>query len=248
MVNSIYTGLSRQMSLAEKMDTIANNVANMSTPGYRAQNMIFKEYITRPGPSEGREDPPGPLSMVMDYGQYQDTGSGPLQRTGNPLDLAVQGDGWFGVQTASGLRYTRAGNFTLNSNGDLITTTGDKVASAGGGTLTIPQGAKEISIARDGTISTESGSVGNLMVMSFPNDQAMIREGNGYYTTTQQGTPATAAGSQVMQGMLEGSNVKPILEMTRMIEVSRAYQATQRMMEDEHDRQRAMIQRMTQNG
>lgn len=246
MENSIYIGLSRQMALSEKMETIANNVANMSTPGYRAQNMVFKEFIQQPTRVLGKEDPPGPISMVMDYGQYQNTESGPVRSTGNPLDVAIQGDGWFGVQTANGLRYTRAGNFTMNADGDLITSNGDKVAGSGGGSITIPSSAKEIRIAQDGTVSTEQGSVGNLMVMTFANDQTLAREGDGLYNTNEQGIPATQ--SRVMQGMLEGSNVQPVLEMTRMIDVSRAYQATQRMMQDEHDRQRTMIQRLTQNG
>jgi flagellar basal-body rod protein FlgF len=246
MENSIYIGLSRQMALSEKMETIANNVANMSTPGYRAQNMVFKEYIQQPTRILGKEDPPGPISMVQDYGQYQNTESGPVRQTGNALDVAIQGDGWFGIQTPDGLRYTRAGNFTMNADGDLITSHGDKVAGSGGGSITIPSGTREIRIAEDGTVSTEQGSVGNLMVVGFANDQTMIREGNGLYNTSEQGVPVTQ--SRVKQGMLEGSNVQPVLEMTRMIEVSRAYQATQRMMQDEHERQRTMVQRLTQNG
>src|SRR5687768_13684666 len=103
MENSILVGFSHQMALKQQMDTIANNVANMSTPGYRAQNMVFTEYLAKP---KGIEHP---LSMVMDYGQFQSTEAGPMQRTGNPLDVALEGPGYFGVQTPEGVMYTRAG-------------------------------------------------------------------------------------------------------------------------------------------
>ncbi len=246
MENSIYTGLSRQLALGEKMDIIANNVANVSTPGYRTQNMVFKEYINRPPRSEGVENPKGPLSMVLDYGQYQDTEAGPMQMTGNSLDVALQGPGWFGVQTPGGVQYTRAGNFTLNGNGELVTSAGYKVANISGGTITVSGNAKEIKIARDGKISTDQGEVGTLMVAAFPNDQDLKPQGNGLYASATPG--AQSEDTKVMQGMLEGSNVKPVLEMTRMIEVARNYEATQRMMENEHDRQRTMIERLVRNG
>ncbi len=246
MENSIYTGLSRQIALAEKMDIIANNVANMSTPGYRAQNMVFKEYINRPPRSEGVENPKDPLSMVMDYGQYQDTEIGPIQQTGNPLDVALQGPGWFGVQTANGVQYTRAGNFTLNGQGELVTSSGDKVANGGGGTITVPSEAKEIKIDRTGKIFTDQGEIGSLMVMTFPSDQDLKAQGNGLYSSPTAGIPSED--TKVMQGMLEGSNVKPVLEMTRMIDVARNYEATQRMLQNEHDRQRTMIERLVRTG
>jgi flagellar basal-body rod protein FlgF len=170
---------------------------------------------------------------------------GPLHKTGNRLDVAIHGQGWFGVQTANGLRYTRDGAFTLNSNGELVTSSGDKVASAGGGTITIPNTARDITITDGGTIETDQGTAGNLMVVSFQNEQQLKPEGDNLYNTTETGAPSYD--NHVIQGALEGSNVQPVMEMTRMIDVSRAYQATQQMMMDEHNRLRDMIQRMTQN-
>ncbi len=240
MENSIYTGLSRQIALQEQMDMVSNNIANMNTPGYRGQNMVFTEYLSKPSPQAGKQQP---LSMVMDYGQYMSTASGPLQQTGNPLDVALQGPGYFGVQTPQGVMYTRAGNFQINANGDLTTGSGQLVASPGGSTITIPKDATEIKISEDGTVATESGAVGQIMVVEFTNDQELEAAGNGLYKAKSAGNPAQ--NSRVMQGMIEGSNINPVLEMTRMLNVLRSYQATQNMIQSEHERERGMIQRLT---
>lgn len=239
MENSIYIGLSRQMALRAQMDLIANNVANMSTPGYRSQNMVFEEYVKDP-----RGNPSEPISMVSSYGQYQNTQAGPLTQTGAPLDVALQGPGYFGIQTNDGVMYSRAGNFQINAQGELTTGSGQLVAGAGGGTITIPSDAKEITITKTGSISTDQGQVGQLMIKEFDNLQALEAMGNGLYKAPDDGADATE--TEVIQGMLEGSNVTPVLEMTRMIDVLRAYQMTYKNMTAEHDRQRTMIQKLSQ--
>ncbi|MBU0858838.1 MAG: flagellar basal-body rod protein FlgF, partial [Alphaproteobacteria bacterium] len=218
---------------------ISNNIANMSTPGYRGHNMVFSEYV------EKLKGNPDPLSLVNDYGNYQITDAGPLKQTGNQLDVAVQGEGYFGIQTADGVMYTRAGNFQVNNNGDLVDGRGRFVAGVGGGNITIPPGVTDIEISEDGFISTPDGQVGQLMVVEFENIQELEAQGNGLYKTDAAANPPVA--SRVMQGMLEGSNVNPITEMTRMIEVSRAYQSNYKLMQAEHDRQRGMIQKLTQS-
>lgn len=238
MENSIYVGLSRQVALQQQMDTISNNLANMTTPGYRGQNIVFLEYV------EKLKGNPDPLSMVLDYGQYQVTDPGPLKQTGNTLDVAVNGPGYFGIQTPEGVMYTRAGNFQVNVNGELVDGRGRPVVDAGGGIITIPGGETQVDISESGFVSTPQGQVGQLMVVEFENVQDLEAQGNGLYKAPAPGTPAVE--SRVMQGMLEGSNVNPITEMTRMIEVSRAYQSTQRLLMAEHERQRTMIQKMTQ--
>lgn len=245
MENSIYVGLSRQVALQAQMDIVANNIANMSTPGYRAQNMVFHEYVNK-APKNKIDNPPDPLSQVLDYGHFQTTQEGEMRQTGNPLDVALAGPGWFGVQTSDGTQYTRAGNFQVDVNGDLVTGMGQKVAGAGGGTITIPKGAQEIKIAEDGAVSTERGQVGQLMIVEFANDQDLEATGSGLYQTTAAANPPQ--NTRAKQGMLEGSNVQAVLEMTRMIDVSRAYQATQKMLDSEHDRQRTMIKQLTKAG
>lgn len=239
MENSIYVGLSRQVALTAQMNIVANNVANMSTPGYRSQNMVFTEYLAEPNDP----DTDDALSMVMDYGQYQSTDPGPMQFTGNPLDVAVQGPGYLGIQTNDEVMYSRAGNFQINVNGELVTGRGHLVAGEGGGAIIVPPDAKDIKITKDGFISTDQGEIGQLMVVEFANEQELEAMGNGLYRTDAETLPPD--NSQVVQGMLEGSNVQPVLEMTRMIDVLRAYQNTQRMLQGEHERQRTMIQRLT---
>lgn len=238
MENSIYVGLSRQVALQRQMELIANNLANVSTPGYRGHNMVFSEYV------EKLKGNPDPLSMVNAYGNYQNTESGPLKQTGNQLDVAVAGRGYFGIQTAEGLMYTRAGQFQVTANGELVDGRGRFVAAAGGGNIVIPPGTTDIEISEDGFITTPAGQAGQLMLVEFDNVQELEPQGNGLYATTAAANPPVE--SRIIQGAIEGSNVNPIVEITRMIDVSRAHESNFRLMHAEHERQRTMIQKLTQ--
>jgi flagellar basal-body rod protein FlgF len=240
MENTIYVALSRQMALRSHMDIIANNVANMNTSGYRSQNMVFTEFVEKAEREDATKDD---LSFVLDYGHYQNTAPGPLKQTGHDLNAAIQGPGYFGVQTPDGVMYTRNGDFQINANGELSTGSGYLIADDGGGTLTIPRDASNIYISEDGAISTDEGEIGRLMVAEFENEQLLEAMGNGLYKS--EAPAIEASNSTVKQGMLEGSNVNPVLEMTRMIDVLRSYQSTQNMLNGEHDRQRTMIRQLT---
>ncbi len=237
MENPIYIGLSRQMVLQTQMDLVANNIANMNTPGYRAQNMVFKEHLSAPS---GANDA---LSMVSDFGQFQVTKPGSMKKTGNPFDLALNGPGYFGIQTPDGSKYTRAGNFEINALGELVTPAGYPVASAGGGTIVVPDDGGPVKITSDGTISNSNGEIAKLMVVEFENEQALDPEGDNLYGTDEQGTPSEI--TTVTQGAIEGSNVQPVQEMTQMIRVLREFQMVQKSLQSEHDRQRSVIQRLT---
>ncbi len=236
MENSLYIGLSKQVVLRENMEIIAQNVANINTPGYRGQNMVFREYVE--DPRYMKED----MSLVLDYGQYQKTDAGSLKETGNPLDVALVGNGFLGINTPEGIQYTRAGNFTLDADGVLRTARGYAVAGDGGGEIKIPRDATEIVIDRKGTVSTNQGAIGQLMVVEFTSQQDLNPAGNGLYTTTA--VPLPSEKTKVLQGKLEGSNVQAVVEMTRMIQVHREYQAVQNMMESEHERLRSGAQRL----
>lgn len=236
MENSLYIGLSGQMALDEKMSIIANNVANLGTPGFRAQNMVFSEYLTQP---RGMKES---MSMVLDYGQYEVTDPGPVKTTGNPLDIALIGPGFLGVATPSGVQYTRAGNMSMTPDGILVNARGVPMASAGGGTITIPATAKNVYIDQKGNVSTDEGQAGQLMIAEFTDLQKISPAGNGLYTTTE--TPIPAEKTTLVQGKLEGSNVQAVVEMTRMIDVSREYQMVQRLMQNEHDRIRGAIEKL----
>lgn len=238
MENPIYIGLSRQSALQTQMDMIANNIANMNTPGYRAQNMIFDEYVSA-GSGDGEN-----ISMVRTVGQYQNTEAGPVKVTGNPFDLTISGSGFFGVQTPDGIMYTRAGNFELNSLGELVTSAGYPVTGNGGGTITIPDDAGSVTISSDGTIASSKGSIGKIAVTEFENEQSLKPNGNNLYTTDEQGAASTDA--KITQGALESSNVQAVQEMTRMVDILREYQMVYRAVQNEHDRQRTVIQRLTE--
>ncbi|HIF24665.1 MAG TPA: flagellar basal-body rod protein FlgF [Micavibrio sp.] len=247
MENPIFIGLSRQVALRSQMDLIANNIANMSTPGYRAQNMVFTEYLALPdGKQNEISEVERTISQVLDYGHYQDTAPGPMEFTGNPLNAGLAGPGYFGVQAPDGeTAYSRNGIFQINANGELVTGQGLHVLDEGGGIITIPDEGGPITIGEDGSIANEDGVLGKLMVSEFENLQELEAFGDNLYKT--DAAPQEAINTRVKQGMIEGSNVKPVLEMTRMIEVSRAYQSTQNMLKSEHDRQRSMLQRLTSN-
>lgn len=240
MENALYIGLSRQVALQSQMNTIANNIANINTPGYKSQQMVFEEYLV-----DANKKDQEVMSMVLDYGQFTVKSQGPLRLTGNALDIAIEGEGYMMIETPQGTMYTRAGNFQLNENGELVNAAGQRVLSAGEGTITIPRDAREIKIGTNGEIATDQGVVGQLGVVEFENVQDLEFMGNGLFRSANDaGSPPV--NSKVRQNMIEGSNVQGVLEMTNMIDVSRQYQSMHRMLQSEHDRQRSTIQKLAE--
>ncbi len=224
--------ISYQAALRREMDAVANNMANMNTPAYKAERMMFSEYLVRPQKNV-------PLSFVQDKGMIRDLRDGPLTSTGNPLDLALTGDGYFMIDTENGERYTRSGRFQLDADGQITNQLGQRVLSAAGQPISVPPGTSNISIAPDGTVSAGTEVIGTIGIVRFDNPRAMKREANNLYAA--DGAPRPAEDTRVMQGMLEESNVNPIQEMTSMIEIQRAYTANQRVLQDEHERIRRAI-------
>lgn len=231
-----YIALSRQMVLRHRMDVIAHNVANANTTGFKAESVMLEPVVER----SGRRDR---LAFVQDFATVRDSGSGPVITTNNPFDLAIEGAGYFMVETAEGVRYTRAGQFQLNDLGELVTSTGDRVLDDGGNAIVLPDGAREVAISSTGMLSAADGAIARLGLVSFPDEQALRRIGGGLYDTDQAAAPAPAR-TRLLQGALEGSNVQAVVEMTDMMEVSRAYQSTQRLIEGHHETQRRTIERM----
>lgn len=238
MENGIYVGLSRQMALRSDMDIIANNIANANTPGFRAQNLLFKEYVSDPRGADA------PLSFVEDIGQYQVTDQGAMRYTGSSLNVGLVGPGFMGVVGPDGkVAYTRAGEFEISENGTLVTPAGYAVAGQGGSAITIPASSREIKIDNRGFISNESGQIGQLMVVEFDNIQKLDPQGNNLYKTDAPTKPAES--TTVKQGMLEGSNVQAVVEMTRMIDTLRSFQSVQQILQSENERLRTAVQRLT---
>jgi flagellar basal-body rod protein FlgF len=179
------------------------------------------------------------VSFVRDWGVLRDMTAGPLQQTGDPLDVAVEGQGFLIVRTAEGERYTRDGHFKIDPQGRIVTSEGDPVLSDGG-EITIPPGAASIKIAADGTVSTEEGVVGKFRIVSFPL-ASLKKEGKNLYSADSAPLPAEP-NTRVLQGMIERSNVEAVVEMTKMIEVLRAYQHSTEALNATDD----MIRRATQ--
>jgi flagellar basal-body rod protein FlgF len=242
METPTYIALSRQMALRQQMDVVANNIANANTSGFKAEMMLMSE-VDLPA-EQGTK-----LAYVQDFATARDFSPGTLRPTGNDLDLAIQGNGFFAVQTPDGVRYTRVGRFQLNGDGTLVTSQGYPVL-AGGSAVTIDPDDGPVNVAEDGSISTDHARngtqlqvVGQHDVVDFANREALTpAQDNLFDAGTQAPTSATG---KVAQRVLEDSNVNPIVEMTHMIEVTRNYQTVQRFLDDEHDRQRRAINSIT---
>ncbi len=233
MDNASYTTLTRQSGLLTEMRTLANNIANASTTGFRAEGVIFSEHVRALGP--------GQPSLSMAAGAVRDTvqTQGTLDRTGAAFDLAIEGEGFFLVGTPEGQRLTRNGHFTPGPEGDLLTADGHQVLDAGGAPVFVPQGLGDIAIAPDGTISAGGAPVGQIGVFAPLDPAGMIRE-SGVRFRADAGLEAAPDG-RMIQGFLEASHVDPILQVSRMIEVQRAYELGQNLIEKEDERIRNVV-------
>jgi len=236
MDNTGYVALSYAVGLERKMDIVANNIANVDTNGFKSSHMVFHEYVV----NNSRQKP---LSMVEDYGNYRNFNPGAVQVTGNPLDVALQGNGFLAVSTQNGEKYTRNGAMRLNVSGQLVNANGDPMADTGGKPITIPPNSGNITITPDGTVTTdEGGTVGRLKVVRFDDPQQMTPVGNNLMDTKQ--SPINDDQTTMQQGAVEGSNVNAVLEMTDMIDVMRKYESVARILQNEHDSQISMIDRL----
>jgi len=240
MDNALLIGLSRQSAMAREMSTIANNLANMNTTGFKSSSMLFDEYLM---PTASEDSPDKTLSFVQDYGQYRNMSDGEMKATGNPLDVAVYGEGMFSVQTQQGIQYTRGGHFQINDQGQLVTEGGMPVLGDSGSPLTFSKDEGTITIARDGTVTTDNGQRGKLGLVSFGNLQELKATGDGLYTTTQ--TPSPVTEPRLVQGSIEGSNVNSIVEMTNMIDVQRAYISAAKLVQTADDMRAKAISQIT---
>lgn len=234
MDNAGYAGLTRQAGLMAQMTMLANNVANASTTGYRAETLIFSEVVR--GTGRGGE------SLSMGAARVHETvmAQGALERTGGTFDLAVEGDGFFMVEAPGGPRLTRAGHFTPNEAGDLVNGDGHRVLDAGGAPVFVPQGLGPVSVAPDGTVSAGGQPVTQIGLFVPRDPDGLRREGGTLFEAPGGADPAP--GGRMLQGFLEASNVQPVLEIARLIEVQRAYELGQGFLEREDARVRQTIQ------
>jgi flagellar basal-body rod protein FlgF len=237
MQNAVLIGLSRQVALSRELDVVANNIANLTTTGYKSDGSLFEEYLT----SGARAAQSGKrVSYVIDRGIWHDMSQGPVERTGNSLDVAIDGDGFLVVQTARGERYTRNGSLKINAAGQLVTAAGDPVLGASGPIVLQPND-REISISRDGTISVREGNStadsvrGKLRLVNFANPQQLQKDGGALFAAGNGAAPQETTQASVVQGAIEKSNVHGVAEMTRMIEITRSYTQIAAMIQQQND-------------
>jgi flagellar basal-body rod protein FlgF len=241
MDNALYVGLSNQMVLRRQMDIVANNIANADTTGFKVESLMTKTTPAAPAFTQGG---PKPVKFVTADGVARDFSQGALQKTDAPLDVAIQGQGFFKVTTKAGDRYTRDGHFRMDDTGRITTQAGDPVGDTGGAEITVDRTKGEISIAKDGTISQGRDTLGKIGVFQFATLGALSKTGDNLYQNTSNQQPTTATDPQVRVGMLETSNVQPLLQITKMIEVSRAYEQITHIMDSQADLSRNTITRM----
>lgn len=228
-----------QRVLQRRLETASNNLANVSTFGFKADALRTEEFDRAPARSADR---PRDVRFVRDVGLNRDFSQGAVTRTGNPLDVAIQGDGFFMVQAREGVRYTRDGAFSLDATGQLVTSGGLPVLSGGGAPIVFdPQGERP-QIGADGSIRVGGAEAGALGVVSFPNLSALEKTGDNLFDPRGQ-APAAFTGT-VVQGAVESSNVNPIVELTRVIEISRAYESAARIVSGGDELRQRTLERL----
>ncbi len=237
MENALLVGLSAQIALRRNMDIIANNLANVSTTGFKREAPLFEELLAEIQADTGsmRE-----VSFVRDWGVLRDMTSGALLQTGSAFDVAVEGDAMLVVRTDRGERYTRDGHMKLNAQGQIVTADGSPVVGDGG-PISVPPNTTDIKIAQDGTITAGAETVGRFRLVKFP-PGALHKEGKNLFSADVPPEPPTNA--RILQGMIERSNVEPVVEMTQMIEVMRAYQHSSETLSATDDLMRKALQKL----
>lgn len=226
-----YVTLNRQSGLMREMGVVANNIANSSTTGFRREGVVFSEFVAALG-----RDPS--LSMAHASGRHVDLSQSTLSQTGGQFDFAIQGEGFFLIETPEGNRLTRAGSFTPSAEGELVTPDGYRLLDAGGAPVFVPPDAKGLSLASDGTLSAGGQPIAQIGLWQ-PTDPMTLRHQSGTLFSAADVQPAESA--TILQGMLEDSNVEPVSEIARMIEVQRAYELGQKFLDAEDERVRGVI-------
>jgi flagellar basal-body rod protein FlgF len=252
MENTLLVGLSRQMALHRELEIVANNVANLNTTGFKSDGALFEQYLMPVARDDGFIGADSRLNFVQDRATWLDFGQGPIQQTGNPLDVALEGSGFLVVQTPRGERYTRNGALQINNNGELVTSEGFQVIGESG-PITFQNSDRDITINNDGSIRVREGvsatadsSRGKLRVVDFQNPQQLKKDGSSTFQADPNQPPRVAADSRVIQGAVEKSNVHGVLEMTRLIEVSRSYTEVAAILQQQAEMRRDAISRLAE--
>lgn len=253
MENALLIGLSRQIVLHRELDVVANNIANLDTTGYKSDGSVFEEYLMPVARAQGFQGADARLSYVQDRATWHNFSAGPVKQTGNPLDVAIDGDAFLVVQTPRGERYTRNGSLQVNATGELVTSNGDRVLGDGG-PIQFQSTDHDIEINPDGTITAREGanttsdsSRGKLRLVSFDRASQLQKDGSSLFAAPNGVTPQAAPPTvRVVQGAIEQSNVRSVIEMARMIEVTRTYTQIASMLQQQGDLRRSAIEKLAE--
>lgn len=238
MDNASYIVLNRQSGLLKALDTVAQNVANASTDGYRREGVIFSEYVHRTGRGEAS------ISMGHAGARTTDMTQGALLQTNGSFDFAIEGPGFFLLATADGDRLTRAGSFSASAEGTLVAPDGAALLDAGGAPVFVPPDAARIALASDGTLSADGAPIAQIGLWT-PADPLAMQRAQGV-RFDPGGPPVPVEGGRMLQGFVERSNVDPVAEITRLIAVQRAYELGRNFLDREDERVRGAIRTMGQ--
>lgn len=250
MENGSLVGLSRQIALQRELDVVANNLANLNTSGFKADNIVFQEFLM-PARTNHYANTDRRFSFVHDRATWLDISQGPVEQTGSPLDVALSGNAYLTVQTPRGERYTRNGALQVNNAGQLVTSEGYQVVGENGPIVFQP-GDKDVSISADGTVSVREGNTttnslrGKLRIVGFDNAQQLQKDGASTLMATGGAQPNPATNYKVSQGVIEKSNVRSISEMTRMIEVTRSYTSVASVLQSQSEMRRSAIEKLAE--
>jgi flagellar basal-body rod protein FlgF len=249
MENAFLIGLSRQVALTRELEAVANNVANLNTTGFKADATVFEEFLMTGARDNDFKLADRRVSFVRDRATWHDLTQGPVQQTGNPLDVAIEGNAFFVVQTPRGERYTRNGAFQINAGGELVTAEGHRVIGEGG-PIQFQSTDNSVAIGPDGSIRVREGANatvdsarGKLRLVAFDQPRRLQKDGGGFSAPAGV-APQPAVNASVTQGAIEKSNVRAVVEMTRMIEITRTYTQVATMLQQQSEMRRNVIEKL----
>jgi flagellar basal-body rod protein FlgF len=243
MDNSFMVGLSAQRVLQQRMDVTANNLANMTTAGFKAESLVMRDLTERPAMAN---DVPNQIDFVDAWMLQRDFSTGPIDQTGNPLDFAIEGEGFFVVQTPQGEAYTRDGRFAINDAGQIVTHDGQLVMGEGGPISVDPSGGP-LSVSKEGTISQDGAQAGKLRTVAFDTPAGLEKVGDNLWKETDE-KPRAPKDNRIAAGFIEGSNVNAVRELTEMIDISRAYTSVSKMILQSDELRGAAIEKLSRVG
>jgi flagellar basal-body rod protein FlgF len=232
-----------RLSLQERStQALAHNIANVDTPGFRAMRPVFGQVMVNVR-GAGALPGDGTMSFPQDRATWRDMAPGSLQTTGNPLDVAIDGEGFFTLETPKGERYTRAGRFSIGANGRLVDQEGNAVLDSRGRPISFAAQDTRIEITKSGVIHSENGEIARLRLVRFEKPQNLEAEGNRLFDAKNE-APVPVDAPKVLQGALEGSNVSPVLEITRLTAEMREFQYASMFTEREGERITNAVERI----